>query len=419
MVTAPWSRRLRPEEAAKAFRQALEANLISPDDTALVFHDLALMKSRIQQLVELFGTRALHAVAIKANPLVEVLRHCVEAGAGLEAASLGEVELAVAAGCPPSKIVFDSPVKTEAELARALELGVILNADNDQELERLHPHNPTGLVGLRINPVVGRGTIKAQSVATRDSKFGFPIYPEAEPAKKLFRQYPWLNGLHVHVGSQGCGLELLVAGARRAMDLAAEVGPLAYLDIGGGLPTTYRSQDDPPTMEAYREELERQIPELFQADAPRLVTEFGRALQAGCGFALARVEYIKQYEEIRTALVHLGGDALVRTIYLPQTWQHELAVLTPDGTVREGPEHQWNIGGPLCFNGDFVAKGRLLPDPEPGDWILIRDAGAYTLAVWSHFCSRPFPTVIGLEGEKTSLLRQRQSTEDLVRFWSL
>lgn len=420
MLDDPWQKRLTPEEAGGLLRQAWEAGTLSPEEPAVVFHDLDLLGRRLATLKALFPANALHAVAIKANPLVGVLRACVGAGAGLEAASMEEVELALAAGCPPEHIVFDSPVKTVAELRRSLELGLILNADNAHELERLATLGAPGqaTVGLRINPVVGSGAISATSVADRGSKFGLPMYPDPAPILELFRRYPWLRGLHVHVGSQGCGVELMLEGVRRAAALAGDLGGLDYLDIGGGVPARYFETDQVLTMAQYTRELKASLPHLFEPGAPRLLTEFGRSLQAGCGFALARVEYVKLHDEHRIAVVHLGGDFMVRTVYVPDVWRFELAVLDAQGHPRSGPTSTWSVGGPLCFHGDFIARHRELPEMQPGDWVMIREAGAYTLAQWSRFCSRSLPTVLGRASGRLQVLRRRESSADVVAFWS-
>src|SRR5262249_22504761 len=146
---------------------------------ALLFHDLDAMAARIERLRQCFPPDSLHALAIKANPVVAVLRHAVEHGMGLEAASFEEVALAAAAGCPPERIVYDSPAKTGDEIARALPSGVLLNADTFDELDRIAEAIAAGAaprtpIGLRINPQIGDGAIRMLSVSGRYSKFGIP-----------------------------------------------------------------------------------------------------------------------------------------------------------------------------------------------------------------------------------------------------
>lgn len=417
--------RLDPESMARAFREARRRGMdVEP---AVLLHDLGRMRARIARIHAAFPAGALHAVAIKANPLVEVLRAAVGCGAGLEAASFEEVKLALAAGCPPDRIVYDSPAKTHAEIAEALRLGVRLNADNLDELERIDAlvragAAPGGHIGLRINPQVGAASIALTSVAERRSKFGVPL-EQAEAVRAAFARYPWLTGLHVHVGSQGCAPAMLIEGIRRVEALRQEIrralgpGAAGIMDIGGGLPVAYRSTDRPPRLEEHVAALRREVPTLFE-EGTTLITEFGRWVQAGCGFAVSRVEYVKKDAAERTAILHLGADFLLRRAYHPEDWHHDFVALDPDAAPKAGPPSPCTLGGPLCFGGDVLARDLLLPDLSPGDLVLIRDTGAYTLSMWSRHCSRGIPAVLGVDGDDIRVLRERERPEDVVAFWS-
>jgi diaminopimelate decarboxylase len=425
--TDAFNRRVSLDEAATIVQAAQRRQLLE-GATSAIFHHLGLMRARIAALQAAFSDRTLHAVAIKAHPVVEVLRDVVRAGAGLEAASIEEVQLALAADCPPERVVFDSPAKSVDEIYEALEWGVYLNADNFDELDRIATVRSAGssesVIGLRINAMVGGGTIEQTSVSAADSKFGVPLSSDRGKILAAFAEHAWLRGLHGHVGSQGCQLEQLVEAAARLADLrhaiVAETGnQVTHVDIGGGLPTVYRTGDTAPTPAEYRELLEQRAPDLFGDDV-RLVTEFGRAIHANCGLAVSRVEYVKPTS--RLAVIHLGADFLLRPVYRPEDWQHEFFVLDCDGAPKTGATSPLTIAGPLCFAGDIVARDVLLPPVEPGDWIAIRDVGAYTLSMWSRHCSRGMPAVIGydplLPSESLRVLRSAESPADVVRFWS-
>ncbi|WP_437324895.1 diaminopimelate decarboxylase [Sorangium sp. So ce381] len=416
--------RLDPGSMARAFREARRRGMdVEP---AVLFHDLGRMRARIGRIDAAFPPGALHTVAIKANPLVEVLRAAVDCGAGLEAASLEEVKLALAAGCPPDRIVYDSPAKSRADIAEALGLGVRLNADNLDELARIDElvrhEGAASRIGLRINPQVGASSIALTSVADRRSKFGVPL-EQADAVRAAFARYPWLAGLHVHVGSQGCALSQLVDGIGRVEALRQELrramGPLAAgtMDIGGGLPVAYRSTDRPPALEDYAAALRREVPTLFE-EGTALITEFGRWVQAGCGFAVSRVEYVKKDSAGRTAILHLGADFLLRRAYHPDDWHHDFMALDPEAEPKEGPLSPCTLGGPLCFGGDVLARELAFPELSPGDLVLIRDTGAYTLSMWSRHCSRGIPAVLGVDADDIRVLRERELPEDVVAFWS-
>jgi diaminopimelate decarboxylase len=424
---SPWARRVDEARISAAVRAVLAAGHLGDESPAVVLHDLDLLAARLERLVAQFPASALHAVAIKANPVLRILERVVAGGAGLEAASWEEVELARAAGCEPGRIVYDSPAKTTADLARALALGVRINVDNVEELTRLDTlaPGPGARVGLRINPAVGAGMIAATSVGDRGARFGVPWPGSAAALAPLFAPRPWLRGLHVHVGSQGSPMAHLVAAARRAMDVRAAVHEaLGYpqidvVDLGGGVPTDYGFRSPPPAnVDDYEAALRREVPELFEGDV-MIVTELGRAVQVGCGVALSRVEYVKRPSDRDVAVIHLGADFMVRTAYTPEAWPHEIVVLQPDGTPKTGPRHPWTIVGPLCFAGDVVAADRPLPAIEPGDLVAIRDVGGYTMGMWSRHCSRGLPPVLGLLGEPPVVvtLRARETAADVVAFW--
>lgn len=390
----------------------LRGPYLGRDHPCVIVHELSLMTSRLSRLQQSFPPATLHTVAIKANPLLAVLKVIVEQGFGLEAASEGEIALALAAGCPKERIVYDSPAKTPSELTQALSQGFLINANSGRELERLSsllkekPCKPK--IGLRCNPMVcSKERSSATMVAAPDSKFGVAI----SEAPTLLRTYDFVSGLHLHIGSQVATLEDLVEGARRVVDLAEQFPQIQWIDIGGGLPTRYRSNDRGLSPEEYLKELRAQVPKLFNYP---LITEMGRAVQANCGWAASRVEYV----EPGRAILHLGADFALRECYQPQEWWHEISIFDGQGKPKQGPREPVDLYGPLCFSGDRLAQQRPLPKLEAGDIAVIHDVGAYTLSMWSRYCSRPIPEVLGGDGEGYRVLRARESVQDVVDFWS-
>lgn len=412
-------------KASAALSAALAGGLLGEEDTAAVFYDLDALDARFALLKESFAPGTLHAVAVKAAPLPALLGRLCAQGAGLEAASLPELRLALESGCEPGRVVFDSPAKTVAELREALALGVHLNADNFQELGRLDAllagAEPRASVGLRVNPQVGLGAIAATSVAGEYSKFGEPVEKRGEIIE-AFRARPWLTGLHMHVGSQGCEVELFVRAARVIVNLRRDINAacgreqVTRVDLGGGLPVSYAPGDPAPSMGEYARTLREACPDLFAGNLA-VFTEFGRWVFANQGFAASRVEYVKEQPGHRTAVIHLGADMFLRPAYAPEYWRHELRAAGPDGALKAGPESPWNVAGPLCFSGDFLAKSRPLPELSPGDFVIVLDAGAYTLSMWSRYNSRQVPKILGVEAGRVRVLRERESVASVLGFW--
>ncbi|MDT3395835.1 diaminopimelate decarboxylase [Streptomyces sp. B1866] len=423
----------------RAVRAAVAQGLIGPDQPVLGLLDVAAVRAQAADLRAAFaavaapGTPVLHAFAVKAAALVPVLRLLADEGLGCEVASPGELALARAAGVPAERTVLDSPAKTPAELREALDLGVAVNADNPQELARLDAlvaAGPTASpLGLRVNPQVGGGSIDALSTATATSKFGVALLdPGArEWVVRAFLDRPWLTRLHTHTGSQGIPLELMAAGVRAAYELAEEVNAAAgrrqidTLDIGGGLPVNFASDETTPTYRAYAELLRATVPGLLDGRYG-LVTEFGRSLLAKAGTVLARVEYAKSAGGRPIAVTHAGAQLATRTVFAPASWPLRVAAYDAEGAPRadgpEGPVAQ-DVAGPCCFAGDLVAENRPLPRLAAGDLVGLLDTGAYYFSNHFAYNSLPRPGVYGYavapDGEvRFATVRAQQTVEEIV-----
>ncbi len=426
---------LSEKEMSTAFHLALvQKKLITEEDTALIFYDVHFLKERIINLQQLFPSDTLHAVAIKANPLTAVLKNLNELGVGLEAASLPELYLAEATGFSPERIVFDSPAKTRKEIEYALTLGVYLNADSFDELDRIAEILKTvksiSTIGIRINPQIGSGSIQSTSVAGSISKFGIALNDNAEKLKAYYLKYEWLKSIHVHIGSQGCPVPMIIEGIRKVLDFAIDVNThlkkqqaknrIEIVDIGGGLPVSYHADKIPVSMEAYHALLMEHCKELFTGEF-RLITEFGRHLHGNTGWVASRVEYVKKEKHYNIIMTHTGADLFLRECYNPKDWYHQISVVDKNGKLKDGTvKNKYIIAGPLCFAGDIIARDIVLPEVSEGDYILIHDAGAYTLSMWSRYNSRQIPKVIGYYSEPYhfEVLKDRERKEDLFDFWS-
>ncbi|HEV7625230.1 MAG TPA: diaminopimelate decarboxylase [Streptomyces sp.] len=378
------------------------------------------------------GQPVLHTFAVKAASLVPVLRLLADEGIGCEVASPGELALARAAGVPTARTVLDSPAKTVSELREALELGIALNADNPQELTRLDALLTRGgpapsAVGLRVNPQLGAGSIGAMSTATATSKFGVALQDTGarDWVVQAYRDRPWLTRLHSHVGSQGIPLELMAEGAKATYDLAEEINTavgrqqIDTLDLGGGLPVNFDSDEISPTFAEYAQLLARTVPGLFDGRYG-LVTEFGRSLLAKAGTVLARVEYAKSAGGRPIAVTHAGAQLAVRTVFTPDAWPLRVAPYDGEGRPRTGDPVAQDIAGPCCFAGDLVARDRKLPLLEQGDFAALLDTGAYYFSNPFGYNSLPRPGIYGFtvteETDEVRFLpvRAPQSLEDIV-----
>ena len=344
--------------------------------------------SVVQNLKRAFPANFSHAFAAKANSMPGVLTFIRNAGMACEVASPDEFAAAIKVGFKPPDIVFDSPAKTRPELQRALDLGTVLFVDNFQELARVDNLKfttpSTAIIGARINPQVGAGSITSTSTASSTSKFGIALRDPGNwnALVAAFVSRPWLTSLHVHVGSQGCPLDLAAQGIRAVVDLAKAINEacgrprIHTLDIGGGLPVNFADDAVRPTFDDYAALLRCTVPELFDGSM-RVITEFGRSVIAKSGFILARVEYTKMMGGRRIALTHAGAQIAARTVYQPDTWPLRVSALDSRGRPKHDEPVEQDVAGPCCFAGDILAHKRMLPLLEPNDYIVVHDTGGY------------------------------------------
>ncbi|MGW7823465.1 diaminopimelate decarboxylase [Streptomyces puniciscabiei] len=428
--------RERAARRDEAVRAAVEQGLLGPDaavvgllDVTGILESAAALRAAFDAVVPP-GTPVLHAFAVKATPLVPVLRLLSEAGIGAEVASPGELALARAAGVPTALTVLDSPAKTPAELREALALGIAVNADNPQELHRLDAlvrSAPTrSPLGLRVNPQIGGGSIGATSTATETSKFGVALRDEGarEWVVRAYLDRPWLTRLHAHTGSQGIPPALLARGVAETYALAEEINERAgrrridTLDVGGGLPVNFAAEATAPSYAQYARLLADQVPGLFDGRYG-LVTEFGRSLLAKHGTVVARVEYAKSAGGRRIAVTHAGVQVATRTVYAPGAWPLRIAAYDAEGRPKPGPEVVQDVAGPACFSGDLLAEGRALPLLEQGDYAAALDTGAYYFAHHYAYNSLVRPGIYGFApdgsgGVAFAAVREPQTIAEVV-----
>ncbi|MFE8924234.1 type III PLP-dependent enzyme domain-containing protein [Streptomyces rochei] len=420
----------------EAVRAAVEQGLLGPGTPLVGLLDVAGIRESAAALRAAFdavtapGTPVLHAFAVKATPLVPVVRLLHEEGIGAEVASPGELALARAAGVPPERTVLDSPAKTPEELREALALGIAVNADNPQELARIDALVAGGTsrspLGVRVNPQVGGGSIEALSTATATSKFGVALRDEGarEWVVRAYLDRPWLTRLHAHTGSQGIPLTLMAEGVAETYALAEEINERAgrrqvdTLDIGGGLPVNFASDETTPTYAEYARVLREAVPGLFDGRYG-LVTEFGRSLLAKHGTVVARVEYAKSAGGRPVAVTHAGVQVATRTVYAPGAWPLRIAAYDAKGLPKAGPDVVQDVAGPACFAGDLLATGRALPLLEQGDYAAALDTGAYYFAHHYAYNSLARPGVYGFGADGSggvafATVREAQSVAEIV-----
>jgi diaminopimelate decarboxylase len=356
---------------------------------------------------------ALH-YALKANSSLAIARLLRELGAGADANSVGEIEVALRAGFLPADIVFTGVGKTPSELERAVALSVkAINAESAGELARIsaiaREQNTTARVAVRVNPDVDARSHPHISTGLRTNKFGVPI----EEARALYRAIaadPALEaaGVHVHVGSQITSLEPLAAAADRIAALVNEIRAdgvaIEHVDLGGGLGISYDGSPVPSLAEYAAVMASRIGP-----TGCTLLLEPGRALVGASGLLLSRVVDVKEYPGgPRFAVLDAGMTELMRPALYGAF--HRIVPVTP----RDGSPRAYEVVGPICESSDIFGRDRLLTPLEPGDLMAILDAGAYGAAMGSTYNRRPLPPEVLVDGTAWRLVRRRQTIDELL-----
>ncbi|WP_137886448.1 diaminopimelate decarboxylase [Pseudomonas sp. 2FE] len=363
------------------------------------------------------GVPHLVCYAVKANSNLAVLNVLARLGAGFDIVSRGELERVLAAGGEPSKIVFSGVGKTRDDMRRALQVGVhCFNVESTDELERLQlvaaELGVQAPVSLRVNPDVDAGTHPYISTGLKENKFGIAI-ADAEAVYARANELANLQviGVDCHIGSQLTSLPPFLDALDRLLaliDRLAERGiRIRHLDLGGGVGVRYKDEK-PPLVSDYIQAVRARTAGRDLA----LVFEPGRYIVANAGVLLTQVEYLKHTEHKDFAIVDAAMNDLIRPA-LYQAWMDVVAVQPRDGQSR-----LYDIVGPICETGDFLAKGRELTLAE-GDLLAVCSAGAYGFVMGSNYNTRGRCAEVLVDGEQAFEVRRRETVQELYAGESL
>jgi len=362
------------------------------------------------------GTDHLICYAMKANSNQAVIKTMADLGAGMDVVSEGELRRALAAGVPARKIVFSGVGKTAREMAVALKEGIAcFNVESEPELELLSSvalrTGQRATVSLRVNPNVDARTHHKITTGRSEDKFGVS-YERAPQVYARAAQLPALDvaGIDMHIGSQITELEPFEKAFGLMADLAvalkAQGHNIRHVDLGGGLGVPYRGTNDvPPHPDEYAAMVKRTLGHL----GLKYVLEPGRMITGNAGILVSRVIYVKHGDDKHFVIQDAAMNDLIRpTLY--DAWHDVIPVKEPDG----GTTMLADIVGPVCESGDYLARARRLPNLEAGDLIVTMTAGAYGAVQACSYNSRPLVPEVMVKDDKWSLIRPRQSYEELI-----
>lgn len=363
------------------------------------------------------GVPHLVCYAVKANSNLGVLNVLARLGAGFDIVSRGELERVLAAGGQADKIVFSGVGKSRDDMRRALEVGVhCFNVESTDELERLQvvaaEMGVRAPISLRVNPDVDAGTHPYISTGLKENKFGIAI-ADAEDVYIRAAQLPNLEvlGVDCHIGSQLTTLPPFLDALDRLLALIDRLGEcgiyLHHIDLGGGVGVRYRDEE-PPAIADYIQAVRERI----EGRDLTLMFEPGRYIVANAGVLLTQVEYLKHTEHKDFAIVDAAMNDLIRPA-LYQAWMNVTAV-----TPRASEARAYDIVGPICETGDFLAKERQLA-LEEGDLLAVHSAGAYGFVMSSNYNTRGRTAEVLVDGDQAFEVRRRETVAQLYAGESL
>jgi diaminopimelate decarboxylase len=352
--------------------------------------------------------------AVKANSNTAILRIFIREGGGLDLVSGGELYRAMKAGADPAKIVYSGVGKRADEIDYALKTGILMfNVESDQELEMIDER--AGLmgvragIGLRVNPDVDAQTHSHISTGLKENKFGIDVDSSLLAYRRAARlKHLDIKGVSCHIGSQVTKISPFIDAIARLkeliMKLREEGIPIRYLDLGGGLGITY-DRETPPHPSEYARAVIDAVRELDCT----FIFEPGRVIVGNAGILVTRVLYTKQNGEKKFVIVDAGMNDLLRPSLYGSF--HQICPVIRRG----GDEITADVVGPICESGDFLAKGRKMPDFQRGELVAAMSAGAYGFSMSSNYNSRTRPPEVLVRDDQYHIIRKRESVEDLIR----
>ena len=360
------------------------------------------------------GIPHLVCYSMKANSNLALIRLFVNLGGGVDVVSGGELYRALKAGADPQKIVFSGVGKKEDEIEYALKAGILMfNVESSMELRTINEvagrMNRKAPIAIRVNPDIDARTHPYITTGMKQNKFGIDIL-RAPMAYRLALELPNLKvmGIDCHLGSQLVEVEPFVEALKKLKSLVENLRKegveIRYLDLGGGLGITYDDEEPPQPVEYASNILE----EIRSFDCT-LILEPGRVIVGNAGILVSRVLYTKENEEKCFIIVDAAMNDLVRPSYYGSFHQ----ILPVRKENRE--EIVADVVGPVCESADFLAKGRRIPRPNPGELIAVMSAGAYGFSMATNYNSRPRVAEVLVRDDEMHVIRKREDYEDLIR----
>ena len=386
-------------------------DLMEQYGSPLYIYSRSQIASNWQQFNQAFGDHPhLICYAVKANSNLGVLNVLAKLGSGFDIVSIGELERVIAAGGKPGRCVFSGVSKTKTEIQRALELGIYcFNVESAAELDRVESvaklMSTKAPISIRVNPDVDANTHPYIATGLKENKFGVSIDRSLSLYKKAeFSKHLDVFGLDYHIGSQITEVSPFIEALEKALELISQLKAegikMSHIDIGGGVGIAY-NEEKTINIEKYVQSVLDKVGDL------EVILEPGRAIVGNAGIFVTQVEYLKQSGVKSFAII----DGAMNDLQRPSLYgSYHQAIAVEDNS--KGIKDTWDLVGPICETGDFLAKDRELT-LEQGDYIALMSAGAYGFVLSSNYNSRPRVAEVMVSGSNHALVRKRETVGSL------
>ena len=381
-------------------------------NSPLYVYDTAIIASQYKRITDAF--KSVHHIqlnyAVKALSNINILRYFNTLGAGLDTVSIQEVDLGIAAGVDPQKIIYTPNGVSLEEIENVAKKGVQINIDNLSILELFGQKHPEIPVCIRINPHVMAGGNSKISVGHIDSKFGISVHQVPHIKRVVKNTGMHINGIHMHTGSDILDIDTFLRATEILFDVAKQFASINFIDFGSGFKVPYKEGDISTDIEQLGVQLSDRF-NLFCKDFGKDITlmfEPGKFLVSEAGYFLAKVNVVKQTTSTVFAGIDSGFNHLIRPM-MYDSYHHITNISNPTGRDR-----YYSVVGYICETDTFGSNRRISEISE-GDILCFQNAGAYCFSMASNYNSRYRPAEVMIYEKNDYLIRKRETFEDLIK----
>ncbi len=347
--------------------------------------------------------------ASKALTNINILKHLKNIGSNVDCSSINEVKLALHAGFDASRVLYTSNGIAFDEIEEAQSLGVHINIDSLSNLEKFgKKFGHSYPVGIRLRPnILAGGNLKI-STGHDKSKFGIPVEQIDQVVDLVNRHNIFIQGLHIHTGSEIKDVAVFVKGIEVLLDLIPLFKELEFIDLGGGFKVPYKDGDSETDIQLLADKVKEAFDNHPHDKHLQIWFEPGKYLVSGSGYFISKVNVIKETTAATFVGLDTGFNHLIRPMFYDS--YHKIKNISNP----TGPEENYAVVGNICETDTF-AWDRKLNEVHEGDYLVFHNAGAYGFEMSSNFNSRYKPAEVLVKDGEPHLIRKRDSFEDLLR----